>query len=146
MIRLNKAIKALFRINCSLFPILILAGFTTIGVETFKYPGFLGRHLIIGSGLLFNLTFLSGVLVLLSYGQIVGGNLVGILYNKMFKFNLLFFPLVLIVWWSLNDIETHTFPGYIFSILHIHPQNLIGSAVLSTFVLFVQIYFYLADT
>lgn len=135
----NSYSKFFLRFNHNIFPLIVILTFVALSLDLFKYAGFFERYFKISAYLLLNISFISGLLVVLTHSREFRkkGEFI---FDGIFKFNNVFFPLFLIFYYSINDIESQRFSGYIFSILHLHPQGLTHLLILSMFVLFLSIY------
>lgn len=146
----------LMRINQRFFPFLSFLALMLLFLDLFKYQGFVEKNFKINAYLILNFLFILGLLIA-SNSIKLGSSLVnkpshrskkrnwGLFfeenrfYKYLFDFNLVFFPLILIFTFLIYDIQSQYPAGYIFNILHLHPQGLVHILILSMFLIFIQL-------
>lgn len=126
-----------------IFPgLLIFVIFLTL-IEIYKYPGFIQKHFFISLDLIWNITIFLGWIVILPVlilSTKLKKNIINDKsYQKIFKLNICFLPIVATLAVALNNIESQYGTGYVFSILHIHPQGLYTVMILSLFLFYFKL-------
>lgn len=129
--------KFIFKVNVIIFPYLLAFTLFQGLVEAYKYSGFFQKHFFLNFLTFVNLIFFSGILIILS--SLLLKTHLNRSCQKLFNFNSIFLPLFFIFTILINNIEGVKGNGYIFSILHLHPQNLIQLLMLSALVFFISL-------
>ncbi len=121
--------RKILELNYLIFPFLWATTLAVFFLETYKYRGFLSKHFSIDSTLLFIITYSLGFSVLL-YNE---SNRFNRIYAFLFRGNKFLFPFVTLLFFVTTTVDLIKYPNYIFSTLHLQPQNLIYPVFLSLY-------------
>jgi len=130
--------NSLIKINNACFPLLWALAFFISILESFTYPGFSFRHLLIPFQPLLGISIVSGIFARLfqepeeqKKGRIAP-------YRILLIINRLAFSPLLLSFLLTNSLEFANYPNYVFSKIHLQPQLLFWSCFLSGFLIFLD--------
>lgn len=120
-------------VSVKIFPLFLVLLFFMGGVEVYKYSGFFSENFHISFYLLLNLAFLWGFLLLLRPKEVKQ-------LNRRLYINRYLFPVLLVFTILLSYAESVNYPNYIYSRIHLNPQNLLPLLILSLYIQFMCLY------
>ena len=133
----NKVLK----INAVIFPHLIGFSFLLLAIESYTYTGFLKKYTFVDSQFFFVLSIVSVCLVILL--QITNKSYkASLLENLVVNLNSFLLPFTTIAYFTMITLNSVKYSNYIFSVLHIQPQNFLNILLLSIFVFTLKIISY----
>ena len=114
----NQKIKKIAKLNEIVIGHIIIIAFGSLIIDSYTYPGFLSKIVVVHSSTLFYLSFLS--LFLYTVNRfVVSQKRISIPFSILLKLNFLIFPFLFILFFGLVQIERQTYSNYIFSTYHI---------------------------
>jgi hypothetical protein len=126
----NRYFEKILRINKSVFPFLIGLSFLLLGIESYKYSGFLSKHIFLGSGFFLVLSVFS--IVLLFYSRIKDKNYKSAILEKLIlNINAIFFVPIIIFYFVMIFLNSAKYSNYSFVMFHIQPQIFLNLVYLS---------------
>lgn len=127
-----------------IFPVLAGVTFLALIFDIYKYLGFFKKHLFVDSLTLLNLLMCLGLIISIfpAKKSII---LVSKLERIFERLNIVFFPLLVILYIYFNNMLTKNGLNYVFSKYHIQPQNLPLLIFFNAFVLFMYLYRQIPD-
>jgi hypothetical protein len=125
---MNKQVNRLLYINAKFFPLLATLTFILLFAETYMYIGFIRKFLYFDSRYFLIVALSSAVL-----NSMVEKNPEEErqLIKKFYSLNILFLPFILIAYFFLQVLENINYPNYVFTVLHLQPQNLFYVVIFS---------------
>jgi len=134
----QKNSNSLIKINNTCFPLLWTLAFFISVLESFTYPGFSFKHLLLPFQPLLGISILSGIFARLTQeeeeqkrGRIAS-------YRTLLIINRLAFLPLLFSTLLVFSLEWANYPNYVFSKIHLQPQLLLWPCLLSGFLIFLD--------
>jgi hypothetical protein len=119
----RKYIKKILSLNSKLFPLLAGVAFLFLFFETYMYIGFIRKFVIFDSRFFMAAAIVSSILLVFTNENLI---------NKfILRINKLMFPVVLISYLVMQYLEAVNYPNYVFTMIHLQPQNFFYIVVLS---------------
>ena len=118
--------------------------FLALFFDIYKYLGFFKKHFLIDSLALFNLLLCLGLIVSISPAK-KNILILSDLEKRFERLNIIFLPLLIILYIYFNSLLTKRGLNYVFAEYHIQPQNIPLLIFFSAFILFVYLYKQIPD-
>lgn len=125
--------KKILFINNLIFPLIGIISVVSLLIESFKYKGFIFKHIYIHSDLLIVFTFISGVFFVL-YPPKKSISFWKKRMLQLFRYiYLVLLPLALSSYFYFTFVEEMNYPNYVFTRYHIQPNLLLRVLMLLVF-------------
>jgi hypothetical protein len=115
----------LLGINKYIFPVLVTITYLFLLIESYKYSGFISKHIFIDSTYFLVVTLISAIL-LIGKEQ----NVIEVLFFKFNKFVIL--PVCVLIYLIMQLLESFHYNNYVFSTYHLQPSNFFYIVVFSS--------------
>lgn len=135
-------IKRIITLSYILLPMILLIGFWAAVVESYKYLGFLRKHLFIEIDWFFYLGVILGIILVLGFDRVSQSKYSKVwesLYHKLFFYNLFLLPVLVFLMRYFSVVEGQKGLNFVFVTYHIQPGNLIYVFQFSFLTLFINL-------
>ena len=113
-----------FVVNELIFPVIAIFTYLALLTESYKYTGFLSKHLLIDSQYFLILALISAVLLV--------GRKLNTICRLIIKTSMyLVFPISTVLYLAMKVLESQYFNNYVFSTYHLQPSNFFYIVVFS---------------
>jgi uncharacterized membrane protein YagU involved in acid resistance len=136
--KIKKYIEKILEVNNTVFPFFVGISYFLLLVESFTYEGFLRGFILIDARIFMFITIVSG---LLSFyiSILTNEKQISRLKEMVLDANALVFPILLIFYWIITISENTHYSNYVFSTIHIQPDNFFYVVVFSLLIALIRI-------
>ena len=114
-------LQLLKKLNIVILPYIVVLTFALLLLESFTYRGFVRKYILLDTDILLFFSLVGAAFLVFLREKYEEFN--NSLINLVFKGNLLLAPVLLIFYWIMTIVEPNNYPNYVFSNMHIIPEN-----------------------